>query len=215
MTRSFLRLAALTTLFTVAMATQAAPMAVDFSGGQVFAPGVFNNIGWSFNVNSSVTINGLGLFDVGANGLAERHQVGIWDSSNNLLAQAVVFSGSTAAASASPLGQWLFEDIAALTLGPGNYVIGAFYGDSSDTVIGVATGLAMDSHFDYLASRASSGASFAAPGVYGLVEPAIFGPNMRLAESTVPEPDMLALVAVAAAAGALARRRPASRPGKP
>ena len=211
MTRTFLRLAALTSLFVASVTTQAAPLALDFSGGQQFAPGVFHNIGWSFQVNSSVTVNSLGVFDVGADGLSERHQVGIWDSSNNLLAQTTVFSGATAVASASSLGQWLFQDIAALTLGPGTYVIGAFYSTSADTVIGNATGLTLDSNLSYLASRAGSGGSFDQPGVYGLVEPGVFGPNMQLEAAAVPEPNMLALLAIATAAGAFARRRPAKR----
>src|SRR5581483_3385210 len=63
------------------------------SDTQIFAPGVFHNIGWQFQVNAPVTVDGLGLFDVNPAGLSESHQVGLWDNSGNLLAQTTVTSG--------------------------------------------------------------------------------------------------------------------------
>lgn len=171
----------------------AGPLAADFTGGTGFNVGVYNNVGWSFSVSSSVTIDGLGIFDMGSNGLAGRHQVGLWDSSGNLLAQTVVSSSSTAVASGSTLGQWLFESISPLSLAVGSYVVGAFYASSDpDFVVASATGLSMDSRLSYSASRASVGGSFAMPGPYGLVEPGVFGPNLRIAE--LPEPGSLALL---------------------
>lgn len=182
------------------------PLAADFSDAAFFLSGDFNNIGWSFSVTSAVTIDGLGLFDDGADGLVSRHQVGVWNSAHQLIAQATVFNnGATALPSASSGGQWLFVDIAATALDVGDYVIGAFYADQDDDPIAaIASGLALDSHFSYGASRASDGTSFDEPGVYGLVQPGIFGPNLRVA---LPEPHMLALLGIALAAGAMARRR--------
>lgn len=186
----------------------AAPLAVDFSGASYFLSGTQNNIGWSFSVTSRVSIDGLGLFDYGADGLANRHQVGLWDSANNLIAQATVFNGATALPSAASTGQWLFADIAAMSLDVGDYVIGAFYADDdADAVAAIASGLALDSHFSFGASRASDATSFGEPGVYGIVEPGVFGPNLRVA-TELPEPSMLAVLAVAMVAGAVARRRP-------
>ncbi|HEY8879060.1 MAG TPA: PEP-CTERM sorting domain-containing protein [Roseateles sp.] len=202
-------IAAATLAFSLFGSAIAAPVAADFTDGNLYSVGGFNNIGWSFSVTSSVTIDGLGIFDVDADGLNNRHQVGLWDSNGNLLAQTVVFNGATVVASAAASrGQWLFADIASLLLGPGDYVVGAFYSDGdTDAVLADAAGLAMDSHFSYSASLASDGASFDMPGAYGIVQPGVFGPNLRVAGNTVPEPGMLALAALALLAAGGARRR--------
>lgn len=198
-------------LNTLAPSAQAAPTAlgVDFTGGTVYGVGGYNNVGWSFNVSTSITIDGLGLFDAGADGLNNRHQVGLWRTDGTLLAQATVFSGSTAVASAAGgLGQWLFADIGALTLDTGDYVLGAFFADDdSDLVIASASGLTAASGLTYVSSLASDAATLAMPGTYGLVEPGVFGPNLRLAEATVPEPASLALVSLALMASFVRRRR--------
>lgn len=188
-----------------------APLAADFSDASYFFSGNFNNVGWSFSVTTDVTVNGLGLFDFGADGLVGPHQVGLWSSGGQLLAQATVDDGATAYASAAAGGQWLFADIAALQLTAGNYVIGASYADDdADPIAAIANGFEIDSRLAYIDSRASDGASFDMPGAYGQVEPGIFGPNMRLASATptpLSEPGHLLMLPAALAAAAFARRR--------
>src|SRR5262245_12458608 len=106
---------ALALLLTTAATTNASTLGLDItSNTQVFAPGVFDNVGWQFSVSAPITIDGLGLFDVNPAGLAESHQVGLWTDSGTLLASATVTSGSTSVASASAAGDWLFADIAPL-----------------------------------------------------------------------------------------------------
>ena len=164
------------------------------SSTQTFAPGVFHNIGWQFSVGSAITINGLGVFDVNPAGLSESHQVGIWDNSGNLLASATVTNGSTLVSSASTAGDWLFANINPLLLGPGMYVTSAFYGTSADSVMANAT-ITTVPQITLLASRASTEGAFAEAGTYGLVEPGVFGANIRVASPTVvPEPATLLLV---------------------
>ncbi|PTT77943.1 hypothetical protein DBR42_24435 [Pelomonas sp. HMWF004] len=197
-----------TAALVLAPLVQASPAALDFNGGDVYTTGILNNIGWSFSVSTgTIRIDGLGLFDVGADGLSNRHQVGLWRADGALLAQATVSSSSTAVASAAgPLGQWLFEGIDTLTLTAGNYVIGAFYADEdADFVVASTTGTLTAAGLAYTGSLASDGSAWAKPGPYGLVQPSIFGPNLRLA--TVPEPMTMTLVALALGAAFTRRRR--------
>jgi hypothetical protein len=83
-------------------------------GGQV--------VGFSFTAYGS-TLNSLGFFDFGQNGLAASYQVGLWDSSQNLVATTTVYP-------TSPLiGDFRYGPISPVTLGsPGNpevFTIGA------------------------------------------------------------------------------------------
>jgi hypothetical protein len=64
---------------------------------------------------------------------------------------------------------------------------------------------------DYGASRASDATALSGPDVYGLVEPDVFGPDLRVA-TELPEPITLAVLTFAMVAGAYARGR---RPFKP
>src|SRR5262245_5459172 len=78
--------------------------------------------GWSFSVRNAITIDGLGIWDAGANGLGQPSvQIGLWSSAGTLLASTSVTDASTQVASANLAGEWLFESIAALTLGAGDY----------------------------------------------------------------------------------------------
>jgi hypothetical protein len=38
------------------------------------------SLGYSFAVSSSLTIDGLGVFDADTDGLANSHEVGLWDA---------------------------------------------------------------------------------------------------------------------------------------
>lgn len=193
----------------MAAASQASTLGLDItSDTQVFAPGVFHNVGWQFSVNAPVMIDGLGLFDVNPAGLAESHQVGLWDNNGVLLASATVTSGSTLVASASGAGDWLFANIAPLVLVPGTYVTGGFFATSADSVMGNAT-ITTVPQISFLSSRASSEGAFAMPGVYGLVEPGIFAANIRVADApaAVPEPASLMLFGTGLATLAARRRR--------
>jgi hypothetical protein len=190
---------------STAAGSSASTLALDVtSDTQIFAPGVFRNIGWQFSVNTPVTVDGLGVFDVNNPGFAERHQVGLWDNGGTLLAQTIVSDGSALVLSASNAGDWRFENIAPIVLGPGTYVVGAFYSDSGDSVMANAT-LALAPQISFLASRASTEAAFAMPGVYGLVEPGVFAANVRI--NAVPEPASMLLLGSGIATLVARRRR--------
>jgi len=187
---------------------QAGALALDVtSDTQLFAVGVFRNVGWEFSVNSPIMVNDLGIFDVDPAGLGESHQVGLWDNLGTLLAQTTVTTGSTIISSASTAGDWLFQSIAPIVLVPGTYVTGAFYPTGADQVMGNTT-ISIVPEISFLHSRASSQASFAEPGPYGLVEPGVFGANISVqtAPAAIPEPASLLLLGTGLAVGARRRR---------
>lgn len=91
--------------------------------------------GWEFTVNSPVTIAALGVFDESSvPGLSENQTVGIWDSSQNLLATAVVPAGTDT----TLVGSFRYVPIAGLSLAAGqSYTIGAYMPPPrNDLVIG-------------------------------------------------------------------------------
>ena len=80
-------------------------------------------IGFDFVVDAGadVIIDGLGVYDSGQDGLADSHQVGIWDAGGTLLADVTV-----PAAGGTLEGAFRYIDIAELTLTAGaTYTIGA------------------------------------------------------------------------------------------
>ena len=118
MRTSFSRcLVAVCVVLGAATSASANPIALDVtSDTTAFSVGGFTNVGWQFSVNAPITIDGLGLFDFGGDGLSLSHQVGLWDNSGTLLAQTTVTNGSTPVASLSNAGDWLFESITPIIL---------------------------------------------------------------------------------------------------
>jgi hypothetical protein len=161
-------------------------------GGACASPG--QTLGWAFSVLNTITLDGLGVWDAGANGLGVQSvQIGLWEySSGTLLASATASDASTRTASASINGEWLFEDIERLTLGPGLYAIGMVFQSGAPTAqVGATYTTISDVQFNV---------GLQAPTTNGLDFPRwtfstpVFGPNMRLA--TVPEPHSLGLLAI-------------------
>ncbi len=86
--------------------------------------------GWAFTVLSKITVEGLGIWDEGANGLNSGHDVGLWKSDGTLLLSTIVDNTSTPVASTFSRGQWLFDSVTPLELEPGDYVVGAYYANN-------------------------------------------------------------------------------------
>jgi hypothetical protein len=194
--QTILRLLALSSLAVVlALPAHAATLALDITGGANSAcpatgPGC--NLGWGFHVNSTVVVSGLGLWDDGANGLAQSHNVGLWTLSSTLLTSATVTNAATPVASTEPTGQWLFVSIAPVVLAPGDYVIGAFYASGSSDFLGANETATTLPEITFSVARGQFGASslaFPASSFPGN-NAGYFGPNLELA----PEPAALSLV---------------------
>jgi len=121
-------------LLCVGTWAEAGPV-LDFTGGSDAFVAIGSTFGWEFTVSSPVTVGALGVFDVGADGLAAGHAIGLWTGVGTLLASTTITTAnSTPVTSTSPSGDWRSMAIAPLTLAPGDYVVGASYvsGDPDD-----------------------------------------------------------------------------------
>lgn len=168
---------------------------LDFTGGSSYFAsqdsGSPYTIGWSFTSSETLSVSGLGFWDDQDHTLGFSHEVGLWDSSQNLLASTTITSSSTPVAS-DGLGQWLFNTTGTITLAAGTYFIGAEYVKADDvdayryyvSNITTVNGLTFDSaQYVY-----GSGLNF--PGLVQGGAPSYFGPNLEFG-SSVPEPSSL------------------------
>lgn len=119
-------------------------------------------LGYSFTVNSPITVTHLGAYDVGADGLAEAHTVGLWNAAGTLLASTSVPNGTTAALDAN--NQFRIVPIANLNLSVGTqYVVGAVFPTGND-LWAFAAQRTTAPQITFVDGRFTSGASLAFPG---------------------------------------------------
>jgi hypothetical protein len=137
-------------------------------------------VGTEFKVNSTpVTINQLGVFDFGSNGLAESHAVGIWNG-DALLASVTIPSGT--AASLDKGFRWA-SITTPLTLSANTtYTLGAFYAGGADWFGSVAT---INSRFTLMRDLYLDGAFAKPTDGQGTVQ-GWYGPNMAFNTSKGP-----------------------------
>jgi hypothetical protein len=188
----------LATMFAVCLGSatlKASSLGVDFIGSpDNFGDSVWN-LGYEFQVNTDVTVTGLGNIDYGSvSSLPQPQQVGLWDSSGTLLASAYVNSSST------QIGNWAFTSIAPVALTAGDtYIVG---GQGGADYAGI-TPVSVNPDITYLTDEYTSNGGANSP----LVEPILtegytspseagwFGGNVEFGTaSTVPEPGSFLLV---------------------
>jgi hypothetical protein len=182
----------------------ASPLAVDFATPPSVAPiGSTYNLGFSFTVNTNVTVTALGNVDLTAIGGAsytQPQQVGLWNSSGTLLA-------STYVTSSDPLTNsfWRFNAITPVNLIAGQtYTVGGQGG--ADYAAGVP--IVVNPNITFVSDEYAYTGSLNNP----LVEPiyssgltqlngaAWFGGNLLLEPTPTPEPSTLVMATLASAA---------------
>jgi hypothetical protein len=161
-------------------------------------------LGYSFSLSAPVTVNALGYWD---DGRGQDHQVGVWDSSQNLVAFTTVLGGDPV------VGHFRWDTINNLVLPAGQYTIGgAFLGFGASFPV-QATGLSTISQFSWIADEQAFGPGLNFPsfssGAYG--QNGILAADFSVATSTVsvPEPKawLLTILGFGALGAALRARR--------
>ncbi len=198
-------MACLVALVATAGAVNAAPL---FSVTNTTSTSLANppfTLGSQFQVSQSGTITALGIFDLGSNGLAEGHAVGLWTNSGTLLASTTIPAGT----GGFLVDNFRYVSIPSVNLIAGQtYVLGALYPTGTDPVIfyGTATGFATAPGVTFLQSREVFGATLSFPTNSNSNQPGFFGPNALFA---VPEPVSLVVFGglIVGGAGVTLRRR--------
>ena len=153
------------------------------------------NIGWSFQVNKALTVTGLGYYDVGFDGLAGDHTVGIFDlGTNSLLTWNVVVGGTVAPI----MDGFRYVAVAPLVLNPGVYFVMA-NNPATDAFVALATNFVSDPRITFgTGVYTAGGASLLPPDTAEFqFNPSFFGPNLLIAPdraANVPEPASLFLL---------------------
>jgi hypothetical protein len=165
--------------------------------------------GYEFTVGSQpISVNALGVWDPSSGvGLNDSHDVGLWDTSGNLLTSVTVPNGNTATLSLS--GFWYMPISGSVTLSANTtYVLGAKYPEWYPGIdIGVVSATtASDPEVTFGTARYSTSMTFTFPNyiVGGSLDDGYFGPNMDY--STVPEPTTCVVLGMGLLALAWAKR---------
>jgi hypothetical protein len=166
-------------------------------------------VGWQFDVLSSLTLDGLGWFDAGQNGMAMAHPIGIWAPDGTLLGSVTVPSGTSAALD----GQFRMVPVAPFQLSPGaGYIVGGLNFAANTERIAENVVQSVDPRISYsYATFSLLDSGFTRPTHISNATTGFYGPSF----SVVPEPSLFLFVSGAAAAWFLCSRRPHQREMSP
>jgi len=197
MSRTFLRtiLAIVGTMPFLITEAKADSLGVDFSSTPTVdvASSVYN-LGYSFTVVNAVTVTGLGDFDNGSlANLPQDQQVGLWDSSGDLLASAFVGTDQGSIQD----GSWGVTAIAGVTLIAGDtYTVGAQGGMGYNWTTPLNVNANIDNVADAFAGIGTeSNSPLVEPTIADGAFPAYLGGNVLLGSvSSTPEPGTFLLL---------------------
>lgn len=176
--------------FSAAHAQVLAVQTANNSGGGPFSLNADTTYGWSFSLNSPVSVTDLGYYDHQSDGLIDLHTIGIWNSNGDLLAQEDVPAGT----GANLQGSYRFSAITPVALSAGQtYFIGGWAQNANDGILAF-TSETYASEVNYDRARNAPTTGFQQPtGDMSFVNQGVFGPNFIF--TPVPEPHEYALVA--------------------
>lgn len=150
------------------------------------------NVGWQFNVVTSLTVTGLGWFDEGQNGLGISHEVGIWNSSGTLLTSAVVPAGTVAVLD----GQFRMVPITPIVLAVGTgYIVGGLNTSASGDRLAFDVTQVVDARITFVdATFSELTATFGRPTQFSVATTGFYGPMFAAGGTVVPEPGSLLML---------------------
>jgi len=169
-------------------------------------------LGFEFSVNSSTTITALGVYDSGGTALGAPAEVGIWDTSGDLLASATVPSGTGGTLD----GLFRYTSISGFNAVAGtDYIIGAYLSTGNASSLGTDQGGtgSVNSDVNIILDQYSESDDFAFPSLTdNHAGGAWLGANFLIgtASTSVPEPATLALLSLGLAGVGFLRRRKAA-----
>ncbi len=161
------------------------------SDDTVFANTGIWTLGWSFMVNSNITVTELGVYDANQDGLNVSHDVGLWDSLGNLLTSVTVPAGTLGDLDIN----YRYAAITPYTLTAGNvYYVGSVNGIDNDGWLQDPTVLTTPPEITYLSRQyeySTGGLVF--PDLVGSGSTGYFGANFEFG-TTTPEPGSIVLL---------------------
>jgi len=153
-----------------------------------------STVGYEFNVTSPITVTGLSAFTADpAAGLNVNTSVGLWDASQNLLAQATILAGTT-----DPLtsdGFFRYTTLSTpITLQDGTYYVGAEFTAGVDRFTGAVPGLSTMSGVTYDSAAFALSSSLTFPSFTFSSFNGFFGGNV--VATPAPEPESIMLLSM-------------------
>jgi hypothetical protein len=179
----------------IAPAAFAGTIAVTTTPGGVFSNTGTYTLGWSFSVNSPISVTSLGAYDDGSDGLNVAHDVGLWDSVGNLLASATVPAGTAGTLDSG----YRFVSISPLGLNAGStyYVAAVYFSNDNDGWLQDPLTVVTAPQITYLSRQYEfSSGSLVFPDLAGSGTTGYFGGNFEFGgAAALPEPASMALLA--------------------